>query len=101
MLLKLYKEVYHIKSVVFSNSPSIIHYVEQLGLRTLPITKRNKFGIPILKWMLLATRDSFPSKQIVFINSDILINPFLFEVAHRLHAQLEGTNVKNSLTLHL
>ena len=98
--MKLYKEVYHIKSVVFSNSPSIIHYVERLGLCTLPITKRNKFGIPILKWMLIAARDSFPSRQIIYINSDILISPFVFEVSHRLHSQFNGSDVVSLIFSH-
>lgn len=100
MLLQLYKNVYHIHSVVFSDSPCIIKYAKQLGSFVLPVTKRNKYGLPILKWLLIAARDSFPSRQIIFINSDILINPFIFEVSHRLHSQFNGSNVESLLPFH-
>lgn len=100
MLLQLYREVYHIHSVIFSKSPCIIEYVKQMGFSALPITKRNKYGLPILKWMLIAARDSFPSRQIIYINSDILINPFVFEVSHRLHSQFNGSDVVSLIFSH-
>ena len=95
-----YKKVYHINCVIFSDSPCIIKYAKQLGFSVLPITKRNNFGLPILKWLLIAARDSFPSKQIIYINSDILINPFVFEMSHRLHTQFNGSNVEPSFLPH-
>ena len=93
MLLGLYKRVYKIKVVVFSNSPCIVNHAKRFGFSVLPIEKRNSYGIPILKWMLIRARGSFPSRQVIFINSDILINPFVFEVSHRLHKQLRKSNV--------
>ena len=77
-MLQLYKKTYQVKTVVFTDSPSIVTYVKNLGLFTLPVPKRNSYGIPVLKWMLISARSTFPSKQYIFINSDILINPFIF-----------------------
>ena len=97
MLLQLYKKVYHVHSVVFSDSPCVVKYAKQLGSSVLPVTKRNKYGLPILKWLLITARDSFPSKQIIFINSDILISPFIFEVSHQFHSHFNGSNVESLL----
>ena len=100
MLLQLYQKTYHIKTVVFSNSPLIINYVKQIGLFTLPVPKRNVYRVPFLKWLLISARRSFPSKQYIFINSDILINPFIFEVSSQLHSQFGGKNVPSSPSPH-
>ena len=94
-LLKLYKKIYHIKSVVFSDSAIVTNYVKQMGFSVMPIMKRNKYGIPVLKWILIAARDLYPSKQIMYINSDILINPFIFELAYYLHNLYNETNVES------
>lgn len=95
MLLRLYKKTYHVHSVVFSNSLCIVKYAKQMGFLVLPVTKRNRYGLPILKWLLIAARNSFPSKQIIFINSDILISPFVFVASHRLHSYFNGSNVES------
>lgn len=100
MLLQLYRKTYQVKTVVFTDSPSISNYVKNLGLFTLPVPKRNSYGIPVLKWMLISARSSFPSKQYIFINSDILINPFIFEVSSQLHSQFSGKNVPSSSSPH-
>ena len=80
--------------VIFSNSSAIIRYAKKYNIHILPVTKANVYGLPILKWMLLEARLLFPSDLIVYINSDILINPFIFDVANHVASYFDDRDVR-------
>ena len=79
--------------VVFSNSETVIRYVKRYNVNTLPITKANAYGMPILKWMLLEIRSLFDCSQIIYVNSDILINPYVFDTAYRVSSIINEREV--------
>lgn len=58
-----------------------MRYARKYNIYTLQVTKVNAYGLPILKWMLIEARLLFPRDLIIYINSDIIINPFIFDMA--------------------
>lgn len=77
-LLSLYKKTKGVETLVFTDSGRIASFVNTMGLSTSSVSHRNKYGMPILKYMLLDAKQRYKTDFIIFINSDILINPFIF-----------------------
>lgn len=90
--LKLFRQAYGIHSIVFSQSPAILEYCKQVGVLTLPVTHTNEYGMPTLRSMIEIARRQFSSEYVVYINSDILINPNIFRAIYHSQSIL-GTNV--------
>ena len=73
-------------------TPKIIDYCQGLGIITQPVPKTNEFGMPVLKNMIIQARRVFDSDYVIYINSDILINPDLFRAIYHIRSLL-GDNV--------
>lgn len=82
--LYLYKALFNITTVVFTNSSAVKQYCKKYEVHTLPVVETNKYGLPKIKHLLLKARESYPASQYLYINSDILINPFIFRIAELL-----------------
>ena len=77
-LLALYKRSKGIDSVIFTDSPQIAAFVNEMGLLSMPISHKNEFGLPVLKHLLLDAKRAYDAEYYIYINSDILINPYIF-----------------------
>ena len=79
-LLSLYQRLFNFKGVVFTNSFPIKSFSKQYHLTVLPITKRNKFNMPVFRDMMITMKTLFQSKFYGYLNSDILMNPRIFDL---------------------
>lgn len=90
--LKLFRLYYRVNSVVFTQSPKIIKHCQGLGITTQPVPRTNEYGMPELKSMVMEARKVFDSDYVIYINSDILINPDVFRAIYHIRSLL-GDNV--------
>ena len=58
----------------------------------MEISEVNKYGIPTLKSMIKDARSLYNSSYIMYINSDILVNPDIFYLISHFESQY-GQNV--------
>ena len=92
--LGIYVRDLGIKAVVFTDNKDVITFCKTVNVSTYSIPAVNKYGTPILADMITTARLKFPSDFVIYINSDILINPNFFSAVHRLSSTL-GPNVSD------
>lgn len=78
--------------LVYTETNQIIEYCASIGVDTSIIPKKNEYNIPILKDMVLTARQRYNCEYVIYINSDILINPNVFKSIYYLESIL-GRNV--------
>ena len=92
--LGIYVRDLGIKAVVFTNNKEVIKFCQTQNVFTENVIYTNKYGMPILRYMVEIARFEYPSDFVIYINSDILINPNFFSAVHRLSSTL-GPNVSD------
>ena len=92
-LLCLYAKEFNIRPVIMTDSDVILRFATSLDFSILRQTEVNKYGLPILRSLLLEARRWFKAKQYIYINSDILLNPGIFCVSKYFDEHLNGSNV--------
>ena len=81
-----------IKSIVFTSNKDVISFCMKRNITTKPLLHVNKYGMPVLRNMIEIARNDYPSDFVIYINSDILINPYLFSAIYSISSIL-GPNV--------
>lgn len=79
-LLSLFQDTYIFKGVVFTNSFQIKEAASIYNLDVLPIRKRSKFKMPVIRDLLLSLQKKYSSSFYGYMNSDILMNPRVFDL---------------------
>ena len=92
-LLSLYARELNIRPVIMTDSEVILRVATSLHFSILPQAEVNKYGLPILRSLMIETRRLFQAKQYIYINSDILLNPGIFSVCQYFDEYLNGSNV--------
>ena len=92
-LLSLYAREFNIRPVILTDSEVILRVATSLHFSILPQAEVNKYGLPILRSLMIETRRLFQAKQYIYINSDILLNPGIFSVCQYFDEYLNGSNV--------
>ena len=92
-LLSLYAREFNIRPVIMTDSEVILRVATSLHFSILPHAEVNKYGLPILRSLMIETRRLFQAKQYIYINSDILLNPGIFSVCKYFDEYLNGSNV--------
>ena len=92
-LLSLYAREFNIRPVIMTDSEVILSFATSLHFSILPQAEVNKYGLPILRSLMIETRRLFQAKQYIYINSDILLNPGIFSVCQYFDEYLNGSNV--------
>ena len=80
-LLSLYAKQFNIRPVIMTDSKVIYQLAQSLHFSFIPQTEVNKYGMPIIRSILIETRRLYKAKQYIYINSDILLNPGIFSVS--------------------
>ena len=62
------------------------------NITTVKEIEVNEYGMPVLKAMIEQTRQIYDSDYVIYINSDILLNPNIFRVIYHSQQSL-GTEV--------
>ena len=87
--------------LVYTNSTTVIEFCDERGILTRPILIVNKFNMPVLKELLLSAQRGFPNRHIVYLNSDILLNPSVLSVASHIISNQKTDKVKTNSVSHL
>lgn len=87
--------------VVYTNSTTVIKFCDERGILTRPLLIVNKFNMPVLKELLLSAQREFPNRHIVYLNSDILLNPSVLSVASHIISNQKSDKVKTNNLSHL
>ena len=69
-----------------------MQFCEQYNITTIKEFKVNEYGMPILRGMIQQSRKIYPSDYVIYINSDILLNPNIFRAIYNTE-QILGKKV--------
>ena len=86
-----------VASLVFTKNQNVSRFCSKWGVRSLPITSSNKYGLPIFRKILTTVQSNYPGHLIAFINSDILLNPRAIKVALAMSKSLTPGKVLDDL----
>ena len=90
--MSIFSKEFGIKSIVFTSNNDVITYCKKNNIETEPLRYVNIYGMPVLRSMVETARKKHKSDFVVYINSDILINPYLFSAIYSISSKL-GPNV--------
>ena len=90
--MSIFSKEFGIKSIVFTSNNDVITYCKKNNIVTEPLRYVNKYGMPVLRNMIETARNDYPSDFVIYITSDILINPYLFSAIYSISSIL-GPNV--------
>ena len=86
-----------VASLVFTKNQNVSRFCSKWGVRSLPITSSNHYGLPIFRDILTTVQKDYPNQLIAFINSDILLNPRAIKVALAMSKSLSPGKVLDDL----
>ena len=86
-----------VASLVFTKNQNVSRFCSKWGVRSLPITSSNHYGLPIFRDILTTVQKDYPNHLIAFINSDILLNPRAIKVALAMSKSLTPGKVLDDL----
>ena len=86
-----------VASLVFTKNQNVSRFCSKWGVRSLPITSSNHYGLPIFRDILTTVQKDYPNHLIAFINSDILLNPRAIKVALSMSQSLSPGKVLDDL----
>ena len=97
-LFHLYQTVYSFRGVVFTDSLAVEDFAKKQGLLVMKNVQVNKYGLPFVKNMIARMVTTVPALYYGYCNSDILINPSIFDALMTgktgLELVLEKLNMK-------
>ena len=79
-LFHLYQTVYSFRGIVFTDSLAVEDFAKKQGLLVMKNVQVNKYGLPFVKNMIARMVTTVPALYYGYCNSDILINPSIFDV---------------------
>ena len=82
--------------MVFTETSEIEDYCYTHGIDYLKVSRKNEYNMPILKDMVIIAQKRYKCDYVIYINSDILINPNLFKSIYYLESLL-GRNVLDTV----
>ena len=71
--------------VVFTDNSTVQSIVHSYGFRTEPIPSHNQNNLPVLRDILIRTREIISSKIYTYLNADILVNRHLLLTAKAIY----------------
>lgn len=78
-IMSLFQQHFSFRSVVFTNDTTILSFAHSLNLLTHS-TSVNDFKLPFFKDMMVVTQSLIHSHFVGYINSDIGVDPLIFEL---------------------
>ena len=89
--LYLFRSI-NVNSIVFTTNADVIQFCNALNVTSLKVSEVNKYGIPTLKGLVEDARKMYKSSYVMYINSDILVNPDIFYLISHFE-KIYGQNV--------
>ena len=84
-MLSLFRRSCNVVPIAFTDNENITSLCKEFDIDVFPFVETNEFRTPVFRSFLIFVRDRYPVSQIIYINSDILIDPSVFDIIRRLH----------------
>lgn len=98
-LSSIYSSHYRFHCLVFTDNPDIVAFFKQSSCSVVQGFKRNPYGMPIITSLFSIAGNQFSAKYYGYTNSDILVDPALFNVLRFLNAKAQSGEVQSAQEL--
>ena len=89
-LFHLYQTVYSFRGIVFTDTLAVEDFAKKQGLLVMKNVQVNKYGLPFVKNMIARMVTIVPALYYGYCNSDILINPSIFDVLPLIQSKVNN-----------
>jgi len=97
--METYQKHFSFRGVLFTKCQELADFAQSHGLLVYNDGKENEFSMPFVNDMLIKMKERVKSEYYGFINSDILLNPKVFQVLYLLRGKVECGIVKPNHSL--
>ena len=98
-LFHLYQTVYSFRGIVFTDSLAVEDFAKKQGLLVMKNVQVNKYGLPFVKNMFARMVTTVPALYYGYCNSDILINPSIFDVLPLIQSKVNNHILPGNFSL--
>ena len=98
-LFHLYQTVYSFRGVVFTDSLAVEDFAKKQGLLVMKNVQVNKYGLPFVKNMIARMVTTVPALYYGYCNSDILINPSIFDALPLIQSKVNNHILPGNFSL--
>ena len=98
-LFHLYQTVYSFRGIVFTDSLAVEDFAKKQGLLVMKNVQVNKYGLPFVKNMIARMVTTVPALYYGYCNSDILINPSIFDVLPLIQSKVNNHILPGNFSL--
>ena len=97
--METYQKQFSFRGVLFTRCQELADFAQRHGLFVYNDGKENEFSMPFVNDMLIKMKERVKAEYYGFINSDILLNPKIFQVLYLLRRKVEIGIVKPNHSL--
>ena len=98
-LFNLYQKVYSFRGIVFTDTLDVEDFAKKQGLLVMKNVQVNKYGLPFVKNMIARMVTTVPALYYGYCNSDILINPTIFDVLPLIQSKVNNHILPGNFSL--
>ena len=98
-LFHLYQTVYSFRGIVFTDSLAVEDFAKKQGLLVMKNVQLNKYGLPFVKNMIARMVTTVPALYYGYCNSDILINPSIFDALPLIQSKVNNHILPGNFSL--
>ena len=98
-LFHLYQTVYSFRGIVFTDSLAVEDFAKKQGLLVMKNVQVNKYGLPFVKNMIARMVTTVPALYYGYCNSDILINPSIFDALPLIQSKVNNHILPGNFSL--
>ena len=98
-LFHLYQTVYSFRGIVFTDTLAVEDFAKKQGLLVMKNVQVNKYGLPFVKNMIARMVTTVPALYYGYCNSDILINPSIFDALPLIQSKVNNHILPGNFSL--
>ena len=97
--MSLYQKKFSFRGLVFSSSPQMERFCNLLNIKVVKNISRNEYGVPFVRGMLETMKKLVHADYYGYMNSDILLNPEVFNTIPIINDNIRQGNLPSSVEL--
>lgn len=97
--MSLYQKKFSFRGLVFSSSQQMERFCNLLNIKVVKNISRNEYGVPFVRGMLETMKKLVHADYYGYMNSDILLNPNVFNTIPIINDNIRQGNLPSSVEL--
>ena len=97
--MSIYQKKFSFRGFVFSSSPQMERLCNLLNIKVVKNISRNEYGIPFVRNMLETMKKTVHADYYGYMNSDILLNPNVFNTIQIINENIRQGILPSSVEL--